>query len=293
MNERTQLEREFRDLAVVHEHSRSGEREVLHSPDQRLQVGNTDAVPFRYVCHLELSARDTSDAKVTAHSIATGILIGPRHVLTTGHTLLAQNGRFQATHAWVSPGRNGRATPFGRVEATRFRTHANWVRNGVQDDNFDYGLITLDDAIGVRRFASLRNASLGCWGDAANGGGTRLTRLDPTILDGQTINVAGYPDDQAAGTLWRSSGQLTMMRDPQGRITTMDRRMAHNADTHSSQSGSPVWLHDPKTGLRHLVGVHEATINVTTQTESGPRQQRLNVAVRVTREMLRQLADWM
>ena len=42
-----------------------------------------------------------------------------------------------------------------------------------------------------------------------------------------------------------------------------------------------------------MVGVHEATINVTTQTKSGPRQQRLNVAVRVTREMLRQLADWM
>lgn len=293
MNERNQLEREFRDLAVPQIRARFDEREVLHSPDQRIQVGNTDAVPFRFVCHLELTARDTGNPKVTARSIATGILVGPRHVLTTGHTLLAQNGRFQATHAWVSPGRNGRATPFGRVEATRFRTHANWVRNGVQDDNYDYGLITLDDAIAARRFKSLRNAPLGCWGDAANGGGTRLTRLDPVTLDGQTINVAGYPDDQAAGTQWRSSGQLTMMRNSQGRITTMDRRMAHDADTHSSQSGSPVWLHDPKTGFRHLVGIHEAVINVTTQSKSGPQQRRLNVAVRVTREMLSQLAAWM
>ena len=202
MHERNRMEQELREL------------EVLHNPDQRTQVNNTEAVPFRFICHLEMRAVDTTNTTVTARSTATGVLVGPRHVLTTGHTLLAQRGRFKATHAWVSPGLNGSTSPFGRVEATVFRPHPNWFRNGAEDDDYDYGMITLKDAIGDKRFSSLGNKPLGWWGDPVNGGGTRLERLDPAALNNATVNVAGYPDDQPAGTMWTSSGQTTPLRDP-------------------------------------------------------------------------------
>jgi glutamyl endopeptidase len=293
MNERHRMEQELSDLALAQARGLDNrEREVLHRPDQRTQVTNTEAVPFRWICQLEMRARDTTNTMVTANSIATGILIGPRHVLTTGHTLLAQNGRFEATHAWISPALNGSHRPFGRVEATTFRTHPLWFSNGRQNDDYDYGLITLKDAIGERRFGSLGNAPLGWWGDPANGGGTRLERVAPTSLDGVTVNVAGYPNDKPAGTMWMSSGQTTPLRDPQGQITTLARRLPHNADTHSSQSGSPVWMRDTEKGLRYLVALHEGAIDLTFTRATGTQTQRFNVAIRVTLELLRQIAAW-
>ena len=292
MNERLGLERELRDLALPGRRYRGPDQEVLHKPDQRTQVKTTDGIPFRFICHLEMRAVDTTNTTVTARSTATGVLIGPRHVLTTGHTLLAQSGRLKATHAWVSPGLNGSSRPFGRVEGTVFRIHPDWFRNGVEDEDYDYGMIVLDDPIGERKFKSLGNAPLGWWGDPANGGGTRLERLDPASLDNVTVNVAGYPNDQAAGTMWMSNGQTTPLRDPQGQITTAARRLPHNADTHVSQSGSPVWMRDTAKGLRYLVGLHEAAHDLTFGTPTGPRTQRFNVAIRVTREFLNQIAAW-
>jgi glutamyl endopeptidase len=291
MNQRCRMEQELRELAVGLREAYEPEREVLHSPDQRKQVNNTDAVPFRFICHLELRAVDTTNTTVVARSIATGVLVGPRHVLTAGHTLLAQRGRFKVTDAWVSPGLNGSTRPFGRVEGASFRTHPDWFRNGKEDDDFDYGMIILKDAIGEKRFSSLGNKPLGWWGDPANGGGTRLERLDPAALNNVTVNVAGYPNDQPAGTMWMSTGQATPLRDPQGRITTMARRLPHNADTHKSQSGAPVWI-GTENNPRFLIGLHHAAIDLVVTGPQGPQKRRSNVAIRVTREFLRQIAAW-
>jgi V8-like Glu-specific endopeptidase len=286
------MEQELRELSVGLRDAYEPEREVLHTPDQRRQVNNTDAVPFRFICHLEMRAVDTTNTTVTARSTATGVLVGPRHVLTTGHTLLAKQGRFKATHAWVSPGLNGSTSPFGRVEGTVFRPHPNWFRNNAEDEDYDYGMITLKDAIGEKRFSSLGNKPLGWWGDPVNGGGTRLERLDPAALNNATVHVAGYPEDRPAGTMWISPGQTTPLRDRQGRITTMARRLPHNADTAASQSGSPVWIGGTDQNPRYLVGLHNGALDLTFTRPTGTQTQRTNTAIRVTREFLTQLAAW-
>jgi V8-like Glu-specific endopeptidase len=291
MRERAALEQELRHLRTP-PGSGSFEREILHTPDQRTQVHNTEAAPFRFICHLDLTATDNTNAAARARSTATGILVGPRHVLIAGHTARSSNGRFTATHAWVTPGRNAGTRPFGRVEGKSFRHHPRWFRNGVANDDYDYGLLILDSAIGSQKFRSLGNARLGWWGDPANGAGTSITRLDPATLDGSAIRVAGYPSDKTAGECWESAGQVTMMRTPQGQIDGTARRFAHDADTHGSQSGAPVWIHNAKTGASQLVGVHTGAINVTAGSGATARTQRLNVAIRVTREFLRQLAAW-
>jgi V8-like Glu-specific endopeptidase len=292
MNERQAFERELGDLGLSQQAWPQGEGEVLPPIDDRIPVRDTSLVPFRWICHLEMSALDTRDRRTRARSVATGLLIGPCHVLTTGHTLLTGDGRFAAVQAWVSPGRNGSSTPFGRVQASRFRTNPNWFRNGVANEDYDYGLITLDDEIGARKFASLGGNPLGWWGDPARGAGTRIERLDPAGLDGQAINVAGYPSDKPAGSPWRSTGRLTMMRNAQGQVSTLARRMAHDADTHASQSGAPVWTFDAKTGIRRLVGVHTGAVDLRVDAPSGPQQRRTNVAIRLTLEVVRQLAAW-
>ena len=292
MHERYRMEQELRELAVGLRDAYAPEQEVLHNPDQRVPATNTEAVPFRFICHLELRAVDTTNTTVIARSTATGVLVGPRHVLTTGHTLLAQRGRFKVTDAWVSPGMNGSTRPFGRVEGATFRTHPNWFRNGAQNDDYDYGMITLKDPIGERRFKSLSNNPLGWWGDPVNGAGTRLERLAPTSLDNVTVNVAGYPNDKPSGTMWMSSGQTTPLRGPQGQISTMARRLPHNADTHVSQSGSPVWMRDTDKNLRYLVGLHHGAQSLTFTRGGQTQTQRTNVAIRVTREFLTQIAAW-
>lgn len=291
MNERCRMEHELQDLIPVPAAYREFEREFLHSPPQRSQVTATDAVPFRFICHLEMRAVDTTNTTVVARSTATGVLVGPRHVLTTGHTLLANSGRFKATDAWVSPGLNGGTAPFGRVQSSAFRTHPKWFSGGVENNDYDYGMIILKDAIGEKTFKSLGNAPLGWWGDPANGGGTRLQRLDPKALNNATVSVAGYPNDQAAGTMWASSGQAIPLRDTTGQITTMARRLPHTADTHASQSGSPVWIGSGG-NPRILVGLHEGAINLTFTNAGGTQTQRVNVAIRVTREFLQQIAAW-
>jgi glutamyl endopeptidase len=291
MRERHALEQELRSLRYVQSPGFSAEREILHSPDQRARVTTTDAVPFRWICHVELALQGAGNA--TAHSTATGLLVGPRHVLTAAHTLRSNDGRFTASSAWVYPGRNGNTRPFGRVAGSTFRYHVNWFRNGAANEDYDYGMIVLDDAIGERSFRSLNNNPLGWWGHARHGAGTRLVRLDPATLDGRTITVAGYPEDKTAGTLWSSTGQLTMLRTPQGQVSTQARRMAHSADTHRSQSGAPVWMEDTDAGVRHLVGIHTGAINVTSGSGTAAKQQRLNMAIRITREVVTQLKAWM
>jgi V8-like Glu-specific endopeptidase len=268
------------------------ELEVLHNPDQRSQVNNTEAVPFRFICHLEVRAVDTTNTTIVKKSVATGVLVGPRHVLAAGHTLLADKGRLKITDAWVSPGMNGSSQPFGRVHGATFRTHPDWFRNGVENSDCDYGMIILDDAIGERRFKSLGNAPLGWWGDQVNGGGTKLQRLDPAALNNATVNVAGYPDDQPAGTMWKSSGQAAPLRDSQGRISTMARRLPHNADTHASQSGSPVWIGNVDTNPRYLVGLHHGAIDLVFTRGTTRQKQRSNVAILATRDFLQQITDW-
>jgi glutamyl endopeptidase len=284
MRERAALEQELRNLRV--------EREILHTPDQRTQVNNTEAVPFRFICHLDLTATDNTNAKARARSTATGILVSPRHVLIAGHTARSGDGRFTATHAWVTPGRNGGTRPYGRVEGKRFRHHPLWFRNGVANEDYDYGILTLDTAIGSQKFRSLGNAPLGWWGDPTNGAGTGITRIDPATLDRSAIHVAGYPSDKTAGECWESAGQITMMRNAQNQIDATARRFAHDADTHGSQSGAPVWIHDATTGAFQLVGVHTGAVNVRTGSGAAARMRRLNVAIRVTREFIRQLAAW-
>lgn len=297
MRERARLDHELADLLPGRGGPGIGsaDREVIHDPDQRRQVTGTTAVPFRWICFLDITYVDPGQRYAEAKQAGTGILIGPRHVLTAAHNLLSGDGRLKAVRVTVAPGRNGSRKPFGTSDAKKWDLPASWVRNGRPDRQFDYALITLEDAIGARSFDALGKKPLGYWGDPRWGAGTRRTVLDPARLRGLTVNVGGYPGDQAAGTQWLATGALRGPMAPgrSGEVRSSDRLVLHTVDTEKGQSGGPVWSWFPASGQRYLVGVHIGPGAAFSIDPGGAQRPTHNYAVRLGDGMARQLAAWM
>ncbi|HZK04759.1 MAG TPA: trypsin-like peptidase domain-containing protein [Actinomycetaceae bacterium] len=270
------------------------ELEVLHSPDGRTRIVDTTLVPWRWVCHLDITYLDPGERYAEKKQAGTGVLIGPRHVLTAAHNLLSDDGRLKTQSIRVTPGRNGSRKPFGTIDAASWKTHPRWVQKGKSNRDFDYALITLDDSIGTRKFSALQNRPLGYWSDPKWGAGSALGGLAVAQLDGITVNVAGYAGDKPAGTLW--SGKGTAKRATEvagGKLRNRERVVMHDVDTGKGQSGGPMWVWYSKSGRRNLVGVHVAPAEVLAVDASGNTRRTHNLAVRISDDVIKQLNAWM
>ena len=296
MRERSGLEHELSALLAgrIESPVARSDREVVHDPDQRTEIADTIRPPFRWICYLDITYPDPGQRYEEAHQAGTGVLIGPRHVLTAAHSLLSDDGRLKAVRVAVTPGRGGSRKPFGTYDAKKWDIHPFWVRKGRSDRQFDYALITLKDAIGTKAFKALGNKPLGYWGDPKWGAGTRRDVLDPAGLGGSIVNVAGYPGDRPTGTLWMGTGAIRGPMAPgrRGEILATDRLALHAVDTEKGQSGAPVWVWYPKTGARRLVGIHIGPAAAFTIDERGNQRPSHNYAVRLNDDMRRQLDAW-
>ena len=92
----------------------------LIGPDDRVAVSKTADVPYRFICALDLFFPDPDNPSRLIRLRGTGTLIGPRHVLTAGHCLVAYvkgsagtRKRTRVSDIRVSPGRSGNFNPFG------------------------------------------------------------------------------------------------------------------------------------------------------------------------------------
>jgi V8-like Glu-specific endopeptidase len=74
--------------------------EVVIGRDDRVQITNTTAYPWRTICSLIITARDGS------RWIGTGWLVGPRTVITAGHCVYMHKRGGWARSIEVIPGRN-------------------------------------------------------------------------------------------------------------------------------------------------------------------------------------------
>ncbi len=194
--------------------------EVIIGTDDRVQIQQTSAKPWRRICHLRIKAANGSNF------LGTGFFIGPRTLITAGHCVYmsSQGGWVQSIE--VSPGRNGNSRPYGKCDATSFRSVRGWVSNKSRDH--DYGAIILP--------ASCPTAKIGAFGYA---------NYTDTYLKSKRLNTAGYPGDKPAGTMWFHGRKATGLTS---RVITYD------IDTAGGQSGSPVWL--TANGKRKVVGIH-------------------------------------
>ncbi len=184
--------------------------ETIHGPDDRVQIPDTAAYPWRAHASLLITAADNSTW------LGTAWFIGPHTLMTAGHVVYLKNSGVEGRDGWVKsitvmPGRNGSSLPYGAVTSTIFHSVLGWTEKG--DPNYDYGAIILPTDLGH---------TVGWLGFGAYPDADLLSCIG---------NIAGYPADKPAGTLWYAARQMASV-DSQ--------KVYYDIDTTGGQSGSAV-----------------------------------------------------
>ncbi len=195
--------------------------EMIVDFDDRIRVLNTSVIPWRRICHLQITSANGG------RFLGTGALIGPRTVITAGHCVYMHSQGGWPSSIRVTPGRNGSSEPFNHVDAVGLRSVRGWVTSRQRE--FDYGAIILPPSFAAQNPSAFGFASLS---DAA--------------LTAKKLNTAGFPGDKPAGTMWFAGRRAR-------KITP--RTLVYNTATMGGQSGSPVWIKQAG-GQRIMVGIH-------------------------------------
>lgn len=190
-------------------------RSGIIDSDDRSQVSNTNVFPWNAVCFL-LIEKETG-----VQYFNTGVLIGPRVVLTSAHSIFL-DGRY-ARSVLVAPGRNGNIQPFGVFRGATLRAADKWVNN--QDQDSDYAIIVLDKKV-------------------ENVPPVPIANLTDEELLRSTIALPGYPGEKS-GTLWFSAGKVTS-------VTTGI--IQYLLDTSGGMGGAPIYVGNGEN--TKVVGLH-------------------------------------
>lgn len=191
---------------------------VIFGSDTRVRVTPTDSFPASGRVRLVL---EFSDGYTSAGS---GTMIGSKYVLTAGHVVYSHDHGGWATKITAFPGQDGSLKPW-TATATKLRSVTGWTED--EDNDYDYGLITLSSNLG-----NLTGTyCLGSFSDAT--------------LDTTYAYIYGYPADKAWGTQWGSGGPI------EDYDSTM---LYYDTDTYGGMSGAGVyrWWE----GNRCVFGVH-------------------------------------
>lgn len=198
--------------------------EAVLGTDERVRVTRTARFPWRVTASLLITAADNSQW------IGTGWFISPRTLATAGHCVFIKDSGISGRDGWVKkiqvmPGRNGSQLPFGGISATEFWTVEGWGVNGLEI--YDYAAIILPSAF---------PQDLGHFGFGV---------FDDGKLLQSTVNIAGYPGDKPAGTLWYDFRNVGSVNPD---------KVFYAADTAGGQSGACVYIFHE--GQRTGVAIH-------------------------------------
>lgn len=197
-------------------------------PDERVKVANTTTSFQSAVCLLNITLGNGTTATNT------GFLVGPRTVLTMGQSVYATNTGGWARSIRVTPGRNGRKSPFGAADAVELRAPAAWVNNQ-----------SLDYTIGCIKLSAPLGNQAGWFGASS--------RSDAQLLS-TTATVSGYPTGKTPrNSQWTMAGPIT------GFTGTNNSRFIFPMDVTPGQFGGPVWETSPTPGIAIGIQATEST----------------------------------
>jgi V8-like Glu-specific endopeptidase len=264
---------------------------IVIPPDERTVVSDTTVMPHRWICKIEPTFKHPDTGNEIPFAPGTGLLIGPRHILTAAHVIenIIQTTGATNTVQWqkavrvkIIPGSNGTGNePFGSYYTSIYRVLPSWTSaQSINNRHDDFAVIILNEDIGFKKFASLNNQPLGHFGDTVNGVSTHFTTLVPDIIKGITVATAGYPHDipnTQLGKQWSAKGTIQAFPND-------DPVFLHTMDTGEGQSGSPIWKDDRNTHEKILVGIHNGSIN----TAAGAK----NFGVMMSANIVNQVVRW-
>lgn len=215
-------------------------------------VRDVTRTPFRWVCRIVAKTPK-------AHSVGTGILIGPWHVLTAAHVIYPLQEPYQTLGISISPGYSAASKLVYASDG--WSVSPAWNARDCNTDGSDWGVVRLNRPV---------PSSIGYW---------TLASFSPATLSGKACMVAGYPsrgEDPEATQMFQSNGNLLgsvsvtactrrivgnkIVATATGNlvpVTPTSLLIAHSAPSEGSMSGGPVWL-EGQTPL--LVAMHVGVV---------------------------------
>jgi hypothetical protein len=278
-------------------------------------VTDTTQVPFRWVCRVTAY---TETPAQKGHSVGTGVLISPWHVLTCAHVIYPPQQPYGTVRVVVIPGYSpgSRIVTWARqpaFEANGWAVDPRWnPRECRTSIYFDWGIIRLPKPVGSAYGGG--HAKGGGYVSVDNWRNWLPLSLAPS-LPGMPCKLAGYsagPNDPEATHMFQSDGRLGPSVDittcrpevtsPSGGIVRSHTEgvtvpvsqysilITHDADSTETMSGGPVWVDDG--GSPKLVAIHTGPI-----VSAGKRAVLLSQAVqyqiqRLMEGSLRKLPRW-
>ncbi len=187
------------------------------------RITQTASVPWRSICHLEMTYSDGRSA------IGTGWFSSPDTVMTAGHNLYIPENGASARKIRVVPGRDGNVGPFGETYGESFEVAQGYVDHG--SPQHDYGAIkVVDKNMGTRT---------GWFGYGV------LT--DGDLSNTPLIQSSGYPNEtRPFATQWYDAGRAEKVNNA---------FLGYRVDTEEGQSGAPVFF-STSDGQRLVVAIH-------------------------------------
>jgi len=197
-------------------------------------IETTNIDPYKCVCYQEIERNGRTTY------MSTGFMIRRNIILTAGHNVFS-NAFSQVTNIKIFPGRYKESYPYDSIEISSksscrkaINVHPSYRFLKKDRIKYDFAIIIIPESI-------LSKATQ--WPSSA------CFEIDGNydLSKGDKINVAGFPASHGYdGSLMTYQNQTCE--------TIYDMTFAHDFDTQTGNSGSPIWVE--KNGRKIAVGVH-------------------------------------